>query len=59
MSGGHKLEGIFRHNHGIINTNTPCLSRRWEEPGRPDKLDSLGRLEKSLEKLSFLVYKWL
>jgi hypothetical protein len=57
MSGGHKLGGIFRHKHGIINTNTPCLSRRREELGRPDKLDSLDRLEKSLEKLLFLVYK--
>jgi hypothetical protein len=57
MSGGHELAGIFRHNQRIINTNTPCLSRRREELGRPDKLDSLDRLEKSLEKLRFLVYK--
>jgi hypothetical protein len=57
MSGGHELAGIFRHNHRIINTNKPCLSRRREELGRPDKLDSLDRLEKSLEKLRFLVYK--
>jgi hypothetical protein len=57
MSGGHESAEIFRHNHGIINTNTPCLSRRREELGRPDKLDSLDRLEKSLEKLRFLVYK--